>query len=166
VVKKEVRRVKRRSWETFVSKIEHGVHGRQTQAYKLLKDLNKNERDKLELKPITGKEWLEYYHGLWTADNREAAKVTPDEDNVDPITTEELMEVIKNIKSRKLPGSDGISNELFKYALKSFLFKFLDSLNICWICGHIPEEWRTQVIVPIHKKATERTATATGKQIC
>jgi hypothetical protein len=44
VVKKEVRRVERQSWETFVSRIEHGVHGRQTKAYKILKELNKNER--------------------------------------------------------------------------------------------------------------------------
>jgi hypothetical protein len=52
-------------------------------------------KDNLELIPITGKEWLEYYHALWTADNGEkATQVTPDEDKVDPITIEELTEVI------------------------------------------------------------------------
>jgi hypothetical protein len=59
VVKKEVRLVKRRSWETLVSRTENGVHGRQTKAYKILKELNKNKRDNLELNPITGKEWFQ-----------------------------------------------------------------------------------------------------------
>jgi dihydroneopterin aldolase len=51
VVKKEVRRVKRQSWETFVSRIEHGVLARQTKSYKILKEL-KNERDNPELNPV------------------------------------------------------------------------------------------------------------------
>jgi hypothetical protein len=82
---------------------------------------------------------------LWTANNGgEATQVTPDEDKVYPITIEELPEVIRNIKVN------------YKYAPKSFLFKFLDFLNICWIYGHIPEEWRIAVIVPIYKKKGDR----------
>jgi hypothetical protein len=37
---------------------------------------------------------------LWTADNgEEATQVTPDEDKVDPITIEELTEVIQTLKA-------------------------------------------------------------------
>jgi hypothetical protein len=94
---------------------------------------------------------------LWTANNgEEATQVTPDEGKVDPITIEELTEVIKNIKSRKSPGSGGINNELLKYAPKSCLFKLLDFLNICWIYGHIPEEWRIAVVVHIYKKGDKK----------
>jgi hypothetical protein len=94
---------------------------------------------------------------LWTADNgEEATQVTPDEDKVNPITIEELMEVIKKIKSRKSPRSDGINNKLFENVPKSFVFKFLDFLNICWIYGHIPEEWRIAVIVPVYKKGDRK----------
>ena len=56
------------------------------------------------------------------------------------------------IKARKSPGSDGINNELYKHAPKSFLHKFLNFLKVCWIYGDIPEEWRTAIVIPIHKK--------------
>ena len=68
------------------------------------------------------------------------------------ITMEELETTIKALKPRKSAGSDGINNELYKHAPKSFLHKFLNFLNVCWIHRDIPEEWRTAVVIPIHKK--------------
>jgi len=65
---------------------------------------------------------------------------------------EELETTIKALKAIKSPGSDGINNELYKQAPKSFLHKFLNFLNVCWIYGDIPEEWRTAIVIPIHKK--------------
>ena len=56
------------------------------------------------------------------------------------------------MKSKKSPGLDGINNELYKHAPKIFLHKLLNFLNICWIYGDISEEWRTAVVIPIHKK--------------
>lgn len=46
--------------------------------------------------------------------------------------------------------------ELFKYAPLSFLNKFLDFINICWIFGRIPEEWNESVVVPIYKKGNRK----------
>jgi len=68
------------------------------------------------------------------------------------MTMEELVTTIKTLKSIKSPGSDGINNELYKHAPQSFLHKFLKFLNVCWIYGDIPNEWRTAVVIPIHKK--------------
>jgi len=65
---------------------------------------------------------------------------------------EELETTIKALKARKSPGSDGINNELYKHAPKRFFPKFLYFLNVCWIYGDIPEEWRTAIVIPIHKK--------------
>ena len=73
------------------------------------------------------------------------------ENCVDLLTMEELETTIKTLKPRKSPGSDGI-NELYRHAPKSFLHKFLNFLNVCWIYGDIPEEWRTAIVIPIHKK--------------
>ena len=28
----------------------------------------------------------------------------------------------------------------------------MNFLNFCWIYGEIPEEWRTAVVIPVHKK--------------
>ena len=68
---------------------------------------------------------------------------------------------MKALKARKSPGSDGINNELYKHAPKSFLHKFLNFLNVCWIYGDIPEEWMTAIVIPIHKKETEITKITT-----
>jgi len=70
---------------------------------------------------------------------------------------EELETTIKALKARKSPGSDAINNELYKRPPKRFLYKFLNFLNVCWIYGNIPEEWRTAIVIPVHKKETEIT---------
>ena len=156
IVKRETRKIKTQFWETLVSRIEHDLHGRQINAYKIIKNLNRTEKDNLQFNPITEHTWLDYYHKLWTkqfSDNsREGncAKLT--EHCVDLIKMEELETTIKTLKSRKSLGSDGINNELYKQAPKSFLYKFLNFLDIYWIYGDVPKEWRTAVVIPIHKK--------------
>jgi len=40
IVKRETRKIKRQCWETFVWRIEHDLHGRQINAYKIIKNLN------------------------------------------------------------------------------------------------------------------------------
>jgi len=110
----------------------------------------------LRLNPIAEHTWLDYYQKLWTKqfnDNTtewKRAKLT--ENCVELITMEDLKTTIKALKARKSPGSGGINNELYKHAPKSFLHKFFNFLNVCWIYRDIPEEWRTAIVIPIHKK--------------
>jgi len=93
-VKRETRKIKRQCWETLASRIEHDLHGRQINAYKIIRNLNRNEKDNLQLNPIVEHTWLDYYRKLWTKqfnDNTtegKCAKLT--ENCVDLITTEEL----------------------------------------------------------------------------
>ena len=47
MVKRETRKIKRQCWETFVSRIEHDLHGRQINAYKIIRNLNRTEKDNL-----------------------------------------------------------------------------------------------------------------------
>ena len=35
---------------------------------------------------------------------------------------------------------------------KVFYINFLNVLNVFWIYGDIPEEWRTAIVIPVHKK--------------
>ena len=115
----------------------------------------------MRLNPTVEHIWLDYCQKIWTKqfnDNTtegKRAKLT--ENCADLITMEELETTIKTLKVRKSPGSDGINNELHKHAPKSFLHKFLNFLNVCWIYGDIPEEWRTANVIPVHKKETEIT---------
>jgi len=78
------------------------------------------------------------------------AKLT--ENCVDLITMQELETTIKALKARKSPGCEGINNELYKLAPKSFLHKFLNFLNVCWIYGDSPEEGKIAIVITMHKK--------------
>ena len=51
IVKRETRKIKRQCWETFVSRIERDLHGRQINAYKIIRNLNRTEKDNLRLNP-------------------------------------------------------------------------------------------------------------------
>ena len=115
----------------------HDLHGRQINAYKIIRNLNRTERDNLQLNPLVEHTWLDYYQKLWTKqfnDNTaegKRAKLT--ENCFDLITMEELEITIKALKVKKSPGSDGINNELYKQAPKNCPHKFLNFLNVCWI---------------------------------
>ena len=137
-------------------RIEHDLHGHQLNAYEIIKKLNRTEKDNLQFNPITEHTWLDYYQKLWTKQPNDtttegkSAKLT--EKCVDLITMEEVEATIKTLKSKKSPGLDIINNELYKHAPRNFLHKFLGFLNICWTYWNISEEWRTTVVIPIHKK--------------
>ena len=100
-------------------------------AYKIIRNLNRTEKDNLRLNPIVEHTWLDYYQKLRTKqfnDNTtegKCAKLT--ENCVDLITMEELETAIKALKARKSLGSDGINNELYKHAPKFFDINFLIS---------------------------------------
>jgi len=161
IVKRETMKIKRQCWETFVSRIEHDLHGRQINAYKIIRNLNRTEKHNLRLNPIVENTWLDYYQKLRTKhfnDNTTEGKCAQLTENfVELVTMEELETTIKALKARKSPGPDRINSELYKHAPKIFLHKILNFLNVCWIYGDIPEEWRTAIVIPIHKKETEIT---------
>ena len=161
IVKRETRKIKIQCWETFVSRIEHDLHGHHINAYKIIKNLNRTEKDNLQLNPTAEHTWFDYYQKLWTTqfnDNTTEGKLAKLTENcVDLITVEELETTIKALKARKSPGSDGINNELYKHAPKSFSHKFLNFLYVCWIYGDIPEEWGQPLLYEYTKKEIEIT---------
>jgi len=67
-----------------------------------------------------------------------------------------ILSWVKALEARKSAGSNGINNELYKHAPKSFLHKFLNFLNVCWIYGDMPEEWRTATFIAIYKKMRQK----------
>jgi len=131
IVERERRKIKRQYLETFVSRIEHDLHGRQINAYKILRNLNKTEKDNLRLNSIVEHAWLDYYPKLWTKQFNDKttewkrAKLT--ENCVYLITMEELETTIKALKAKKFSGSDGINNGFYKHAPNFFYINFLIS---------------------------------------
>jgi hypothetical protein len=130
--------VNKQCWETFVSRIEHDLHGHQINAYKIIKNLNRTEKDYLQLNPITERTWLDYYQKLWTKQVNENAtegkRVKLTGNCVDLITMGELETTVKALNSRTSPrvnNEPGINNELYKHTPNGFLHEFLNFLNVC-----------------------------------
>jgi len=108
IAKIETRKFQRQYWEIFVSRIQHDLHGRQINTYKIIRNLNRTEKNNLQLNPIVEHTRLDYYPKLWTKqfnDNTTAGKRAKLTENcVDLITMEELETTIKALKARKSPG--------------------------------------------------------------
>ena len=98
-MKRETRKIKGQCWVTFVSRIEHDLHGRQINACKIITNLNRTKNDNLRLNPIVDHTWLNYYKKLWTKqfnDNiTEGKRAKLTENCVDLITVEELDTTVK-----------------------------------------------------------------------
>jgi len=71
IVKRETRKIKRQCWETFVARITQDLHGRQINAYKIIKNLSRTEKDNLQLNPIVEHTWLDYHQKLRTKQSNE-----------------------------------------------------------------------------------------------
>jgi hypothetical protein len=59
IVKRETRKIKRQYWETFVSRIEHDLYGRHINAFKIIRNVNRTEKDNLRLNTIVEHTWLD-----------------------------------------------------------------------------------------------------------
>ena len=64
----------------------------------------------------------------------------------------ELQHAVRQLKSKKAPGPDGIHNDMLKHLgtqAKKFL---LEIFNQSWTQGKVPKQWKDAEIIPIHKK--------------
>jgi hypothetical protein len=108
------------SWDRFISRIEHDIFGKQNMAYKVLKHLNRTNKDTIEINNIEDQKWINHYKHLWCtnpphSDNDEPETTTIPSTGIDEISDEELEQSLKSMKYRKAAGPDGLNSELFKY---------------------------------------------------
>ena len=90
--------------------------------FKIFKQLQLQERDKLKIDPITKTEQKEYYGKLWNEQDskgeegiEEERKSEGTDDDEDMITIEELNQVLKQAKNRKSFELDNLEMELWKF---------------------------------------------------
>lgn len=77
-------------------------------------------------------------------------------EDVPPPTRAEVNESIQRMKNNKSAGIDGIPAELFKAAGTSFNSAFHQLLTKIWNEETMPDDWKTSIICPIHKKGDRR----------
>ena len=74
-----------------------------------------------------------------------------------PLSYEELTSALSNIKLKKSPGLDAITNEMIANLGQPALHKLLDIFNKTWQEGTLPQIWREATMIPIHKKGKAKT---------
>ena len=162
IVRKMTRRQSRDYWDKFVKILERDITGTQRRGFKIFKQLQLQERDKLRIDPITKTEWTEYYGKLWNEQGSKGEERIEEErrsegtgDNEDIITIEELNEVLKHVKNRKSCGLDNLPMELWKFGENELKIHLLELFNKIVDKNQMPQELETGIVIYIHKKGTK-----------
>jgi len=119
IVRKMTQRQRRDDWDKFVKTLERDITGTQRRDFKIFKQLQLQERDKLRTDPIPKTEWKEYYGKLWNEQGSKGEEGTKEErrcegtdDNRDIIKIDKLNEVHKHAKNRKSCRLDNLPMEM------------------------------------------------------
>ncbi|KAJ4437353.1 hypothetical protein ANN_17494 [Periplaneta americana] len=67
----------------------------------------------------------------------------------------EIFNVIKKMKNNRAPGEDLITAELIQKGGKRLWTYIYELILVIWNKEEIPDEWRTALICPIHKKGSK-----------
>ncbi|XP_076452237.1 uncharacterized protein LOC143287882 [Babylonia areolata] len=65
---------------------------------------------------------------------------------------EELRSAPKTMRTRKSPGPDGISSEMLTHLGSATVNKFLETFNLSWQEGRLPQIWREATIIPVFQE--------------
>jgi hypothetical protein len=74
------RNQRRENWDKFVKALERDLRGTQRRGFKIYKQLQLQERDKLRIEPVTKTEWKEYYRKLWNEQESKGVEGTRGEE--------------------------------------------------------------------------------------
>ena len=100
------RRQRRDDWDKFVKTLERDITGTQKRGFKVFKQLQLKERDRLNIDSITKTEWEEFYGKLWNEQGCKGEERIEEERrsegtdvNEDMTTIEELMKYLNMQKT-------------------------------------------------------------------
>ena len=78
------------------------------------------------------------------------------------LTLNELQAALRQLKAKKLPGPDAITNEILTNLGNKATCKLLEIFNHSWATGTLPHTWREATMIPILKKGKDPQ---TGSQL-
>ena len=84
---------------------------------------------------------------------------TDSEKNDIRTTDQEVMDMIKTLKSGKATGPDGVSSKLLREAAPSIAAPLCRLFNFSFEKGHVPSIWKQANVVPIFKKGDKSLVT-------
>lgn len=157
LVKKLVKQEKNSFWEKKCSEVDQQLgSSRSRAAWKTLKALRTNTREKRVIDPIEMEDWMRYYEGLLTEDRGPYNKVSYETETLDSecedITMEDVCKALRSAKNNKSAGPGGVSIELVKNAPIVVIEALTSIFNKCLRGEEVPSEWKMAFITSIFKK--------------
>jgi hypothetical protein len=162
IIRKMTRKQRRDDWEKFVKSLERDITGTQRLGFKIFKQLQLQERDKLKINPISKKEWKKYYEKLWNEQGNNCEEGTEKQirneminGNTNSITMKELDKALKHVKNRGSPGLDNLPMDLFKFGGNDLKVHTVELFSSTVDKSQIQQEWETGIAINIHKKGSK-----------
>ena len=81
------------------------------------------------------------------------------------LTLSELHAALRQLKTKKSPGPDGITNEMIIHLGCLATGKLLEIYNLTWREGQLPQIWREATMIPIHKAGKDRNKASSYRPI-
>ena len=92
-------------------------------------------------------------------------KQAPSASMTDDFTIHELNSAIRQLKTKKTPGKDEVTNEMIRHLGSHAKQKLLDIYNQSWNTGIFPSSWKEAIIKPILEKGKNRHDKTTYRPI-
>lgn len=80
-----------------------------------------------------------------------------DSNQVDKISKDEIIAVLKTIRPYKSPGTDNIPNILLKRLPEKGIQALMNIFNSCLIIGYFPQSWKIARVIPIAKPGKDKS---------
>lgn len=155
----KIKEERNQQWEQCCNRIESLIGGSQsTEVWRTVKTMKTNNRDKSN-QLITLKEWKDHYNTFLTETREEfkepelGINVT---EQLEQLTTDEVKQCIKEMKSGRSPGPGNIAVELIKCGGTALVDRIAKLMNTCLQQQRIPLEWKTSHMVALYKKGDRR----------
>ena len=98
-------------------------------------------------------------------EERERRKTAAPDAMKEDLTMAELKKAIKQLKKKKSPGPDGVTNEMLQHLGNTTMQKLLDIFNLSWRSGQVPQCWKDATMIPVLKQGKNRAKAASYRPI-
>ena len=72
--------------------------------------------------------------------------------NEEPLSPEEIIATFRKLKSRRMPGLDGITSEMLETSVHNCMTVWVELLTQIWSNQKVPSDWTKGTIIKLFKK--------------